>query len=78
MLQGKLKKIKRKRKYYTWLLVSMIKPLASSNDWLSIKEKVEFALYPLLKGYWSSRWTQNEWHDYMSLFYKDREIEIRK
>jgi hypothetical protein len=47
-------------------------------NWLSIKAKVGFALWLLLKEYWSFRWTWNVWHNYMPFFYKDNEIKIKK
>jgi len=45
-VEGKLKKKEKEKdiELYTYLLVYMIKHLVSSNDWLSIKEKVGFAL----------------------------------
>ena len=40
--------------------VSRIKPLISSKrlDWLFFKEKVGFALWPMLKEFWSLRLTR--------------------
>jgi hypothetical protein len=45
-VEGKLKKKEKEKdiELYTYLLVYMINHLVSSNDWLSIKEKVGFAL----------------------------------
>ena len=56
--QGKIQQIskvdtKKNFELQTWLLASMIKPLMLSDDWdwLFIKEKVGFALWPMLREF---------------------------
>ena len=48
---------KKNTELQTWLLASMIKPLMLSDDWdwLFIKEKVGFALWPMLREFWYLR-----------------------
>jgi len=64
-------------KLQTWFFVNKASRIFKWLDYLSIK-KVRFSLWPLLREYWSFRWTQNEWHGYMSFFYKDNKMKISK
>ena len=54
---SKVNKKKKNTELQTWLLASMIKPLMLSDDWdwLFIKEKVGFALWPMLREFWYLR-----------------------
>jgi hypothetical protein len=53
-------KVKTKKSSLVSFGVSRIKPLVSSKrlDWLFIKEKVGFALWPMLREFWSLRLTR--------------------